>query len=202
MGRELETGAVGTKPNPWRVPLPTPIPTQNWEANWQCSQTQCLMHIAELFYSYDNCQREKTNCMMTRLQPWPKLLHVEQYWIMAGTILRTGLKRAGLTLLLIITSIFLGKIVVACSVYVKWATKIVSPEMLQLHVDIFYSENTVPLLCHHEAEDGPSYPIVRNGMFDRESWKSSFAPFLFAHFCSLLTLKEPNYPVDSFPSEE
>ena len=28
---------------------------------------------------------------------------------------------------------------------------------------------------------------------DKNSESSSFAPFLFAHFCSPLTLKEPNY---------
>ena len=44
------------------------------------SQTQCLIHIPELFYRYCNChQREKANCMMTRLQPRHKLLHLEQF---------------------------------------------------------------------------------------------------------------------------
>ena len=65
---------------------------------------------------------------------------------MASTIPRTGLKRMGLTRLLIIIYVFVGiKIIVACSARIcKWATKIVRKEMLYTHVDIFYSENTVP----------------------------------------------------------
>ena len=65
---------------------------------------------------------------------------------MASTIPRTGLKTMGLTLLLIIIYIFVGiKIIVACSARIcKQTTKIVSKEMLQTHVDIFHSENTVP----------------------------------------------------------
>ena len=49
----------------------------------------------------------------------------------------------GLTWLLIVIYIFVGiKIIVACSACVcKRATKIVSQEMLQTHVDIFHSEN-------------------------------------------------------------
>ena len=49
----------------------------------------------------------------------------------------------GLILLLIIIYIFVGiKIIVACSARIcKWATKIVSKEMLQTHVNIFQSEN-------------------------------------------------------------
>ena len=53
----------------------------------------------------------------------------------------------GLTLLLIIIYIFVDiKIIVACSAHIcKQATKIVSKEMLQTHVDIFQSENTSPM---------------------------------------------------------
>ena len=52
---------------------------------------------------------------------------------MARTIPRTGLKRMGLTLLLILIDIFVGiKIVVACSAHIcKWATTTASREMLQ-----------------------------------------------------------------------
>ena len=52
----------------------------------------------------------------------------------------------GLTLLLIIIYIFVGiKIIVACSARIcKWATIIVSEEMLQTHVNIFHSKNMVP----------------------------------------------------------
>ena len=35
------------------------------------SQTQCLMHIPELFYRYSNCHQ----------RTWRKLLPLEQYWI-------------------------------------------------------------------------------------------------------------------------
>ena len=36
-----------------------------------------LIHIPEVLCRYCNCyQREKSNCMMTRLQPWHKLLHL------------------------------------------------------------------------------------------------------------------------------
>ena len=63
---------------------------------------------------------------------------------MANTVPRTGLKRMGLTLMLII--FFVGiKIIVACSAWLcKRATTMVSKEMLQTHVDIFYSKNTAP----------------------------------------------------------
>ena len=52
----------------------------------------------------------------------------------------------GLTLLLIIIYICVGiKIIVACSPCIcKQATKIVSKEMLQIHVNIFHSNNMVP----------------------------------------------------------
>ena len=53
-------------------------------------------------------------------------------------------ERMGLTLLLIIIYIFVGiRIIVAWSAHIcKQATKIVSKEMLQTHVEIFHSENT------------------------------------------------------------
>ena len=65
---------------------------------------------------------------------------------MANTVPSTGLKRTGLTLLLIIICIFGGiKIIVACSACIyKQATKMVSKEMLQTHVNIFHSKNTTP----------------------------------------------------------
>ena len=65
---------------------------------------------------------------------------------MASTVPSTGLKRMGLTLLLIIIYIFGGiKIIVACSACIcKQATKMVSKEMLQTHVNIFHSKNTTP----------------------------------------------------------
>ena len=51
----------------------------------------------------------------------------------------------GLTLLLIIIYISVGiKVIVACSAHIcKRATKIVSKGMLQTHVNIFHSKNTV-----------------------------------------------------------
>ncbi len=65
---------------------------------------------------------------------------------MASTIPRTGLKRMGLTILLIIIYIFVGlKIIVAYSADIsKQATKTVSKEMLQTHVDISHSKNMAP----------------------------------------------------------
>ena len=59
---------------------------------------------------------------------------------MASTILRTGLKTVGSTLLLIIICIFVSiKIILACFAHVcKQATEIVRKEMLQTHVNIFY----------------------------------------------------------------
>ena len=52
----------------------------------------------------------------------------------------------GLTLLLIIIYIFVSiKLIVTCSAHIcNRATKIVSKEMLQTHVDVFHSENTAP----------------------------------------------------------
>lgn len=65
---------------------------------------------------------------------------------MVSPFLRTGLKIMGLTLLLIIIYAFVGiKIIVACSAHIcNWATKIISKEMLQTHVDIFHSKYMVP----------------------------------------------------------
>ena len=65
---------------------------------------------------------------------------------MASTIPRTGLKRMGFILLLIIIYIFEGiKILIACSAHIcKRAIKIISKEILQAHVDIFHSKNIVP----------------------------------------------------------
>ena len=67
---------------------------------------------------------------------------------MASTIPRTGLKRMGLTLLLIIIYILVGiKIIVACSARIcKQATKTVNKEMLQTHVYFFHSKNTKPFV--------------------------------------------------------
>ena len=66
----------------------------------------------------------------------------------------------GLTLLLIIIYIFVGiKIIVACSAHIyKWATKIVSKEMLQTHVDIFHSENTVPYVSMKKLQKTDLHP--------------------------------------------
>ena len=51
-----------------------------------------------------------------------------------------------LTLLLTIIYIFVGiKVIVACSAHIhKQATKIVSKEMPQTHVNIFYAKNMAP----------------------------------------------------------
>ena len=64
---------------------------------------------------------------------------------MGSVIPRTGLKRMGLTLLLIIICISVGiKVIVACSACIcKQATKIVIKKMPQNHVNIFHSENVV-----------------------------------------------------------
>ena len=64
---------------------------------------------------------------------------------MGSVIPRTGLKRMGLTLLLIIICISVGiKMIVACSACIcKPATKIVTKKMPQTHVNIFHSENVV-----------------------------------------------------------
>ena len=74
--------------------------------------------------------------------------HSISYFILSNTepmgsvIPRTGLKRMGLTLLLIIICISVGiKMIVACSACIcKRVTNTVSKEMLQTHVDIFHSE--------------------------------------------------------------
>ena len=78
---------------------------------------------------------------------------------MGSVILRTGLKRMGLTLLLIIICISVGiKMIVACSACIcKQATKIVTKKMPQTHVDIFH----YGILYQHEeiTEDRPSLII-------------------------------------------
>ena len=66
---------------------------------------------------------------------------------MARAISRTGLKRMGLTLLLIIIYNFVGiRIIVACSAHMcKQETKIVSKEMVQIHVNIFTLKIQCPM---------------------------------------------------------
>ena len=75
------------------------------------------MDILELFYRYYNChQRGKANCMMTEDSCDINLSISSSSESMASTIPRTSLKRIELTLLLIITYIFVGiKKIVACS---------------------------------------------------------------------------------------
>lgn len=52
------------------------------------------------------------------------------------------------------------KIIVACSAHIrKQATKTVSKDMLQRHVNIYYSENTVPL-CQHEISEDRLLPLI------------------------------------------
>ena len=79
---------------------------------------------------------------------------------MASTIPRTGLKRIGLILLLIIIYIFEGiKIIVACSAHIcKRAIKIVSKEILQAHVDIFHSKYTVPYISMKKLQKMDLHP--------------------------------------------
>ena len=66
----------------------------------------------------------------------------------------------GLTLLLIVIYIFLGiKIIVACSACIcKQATKIVSKEMLQTHVDIFSPENMEPYVSMKNLQKTDLHP--------------------------------------------
>ena len=65
---------------------------------------------------------------------------------MPRAVSRTGLRRTGLTVLLIVIYISGGiRITVACSARIcKQAAKTVSNVMLQTHVHIFHPENTVP----------------------------------------------------------
>ena len=47
----------------------------DWAAELKATDAS-LMHVPEVLCRYYNChQRGKSNCMMTRLQPWHKLLH-------------------------------------------------------------------------------------------------------------------------------
>ena len=99
---------------------------------------------------------------------------------MATTILRTGLKRIGLTLLLKIMYIFVGfKRIVACFALIcKLATKIVSKEMLQTHVDISHPENRAPYVSMKKLQKSHLCPQVhRNRMM---SWQVGICKQLFA----------------------
>ena len=114
---------------------------------------------------------------------------------MASTIPRTSLKRIELTLLLIITYIFVGiKKIVACSACICKQAKNCQQRDAQTHVDIFHLENTSPYVKEVTIA-GPSPQSHRNEMvFEGGGLKSSsFALFLFAHFFSLLTVIEANY---------
>lgn len=121
------------------------------------SQTQCLMQNPELPYRYHNCHQRRKKLTM-----WgPACSHdiscsnLSTTESMASTVLRTGLKTMGLTLLLIIIYIFVGtKITVPCSACVcKWTTTIVSKEMLQIHVDIFHSRNMAPCISMKKLQE-------------------------------------------------
>ena len=73
---------------------------------------------------------------------------------MANTILRTGLKRKGLTLLLIIYNIFVDiKIIAAYSARIcKQTTITVNKEILQTHVDNFHLKNIVPYVSKKKLQ--------------------------------------------------
>ena len=82
---------------------------------------------------------------------WPDCSHDRNCSILsntgsvASTVLRAGLKRMGLTLLLMIIYIFVSiKIIIACSACIcKRATTTVGKEMPQTCVNSFHSKNTV-----------------------------------------------------------
>ena len=59
-------GQIGTQQNPTGPPK---YKTEQLMIRKIESQTQCLMHIPELFYRYYNCnqRRKQAHCMMTRL---------------------------------------------------------------------------------------------------------------------------------------
>ena len=106
----------GTKQNP-AGPLPPKYKTEQLMIRTIESQTQCLMHIPELFYRYCNCHQRGKKLTAW----WPDCNHdiscsnFSSTESMASTIPRIGLKRMGLTLLLVIIYIFVGiKIIVAC----------------------------------------------------------------------------------------
>ena len=108
------------------------------------SETQCLMHIAELFYRYCNCHQ----------RTWHSYSNLNSTESMVVETLRTGLKSMGLTWLLIVIYIFVGiKIIVTCSAHIrKGADKIVSREMLQTCVDIFPSKEMAPYVSMRKLQ--------------------------------------------------
>ena len=129
------------------------------------SQTQCLMHIPGLFYRYCNCQQRGRKLIAWWLDyshdiSCSNLSNTES---MASTIPRTGLKRMGLTLLLIIIYVFWGiKIIIACSAHTcKRATTIVSKKMLQTHIDIFHSEKVVSYVSNTEVTKDRPLPLIQ-----------------------------------------
>ena len=107
---------------------------------------------------------------------------------MMSMIPRTGLRRIGLTLLLIIICIFVGiKIIVICIAHTcKWVTKTVSKEILGTHVAIFHSETMVSNVSVKKLQKTELCPQShRNGMIS-DKWgfvSSSFVPLLLAYFC-------------------
>ena len=65
----------GNKQNTTASASCTKYKTKQIMVRTAASQTQGLMHIPELFYKYYNCpQRDKTKYLMSKLQPWYKLL--------------------------------------------------------------------------------------------------------------------------------
>lgn len=83
----------------------------------------------------------------TKAPPYPlPLIYKKVLDLWLAQFQELGLKRTGLTLLLIIICIFVGiKIIVACSARIcKWSTTIVSKDILQTRVDIFHSKYMVP----------------------------------------------------------
>ena len=161
----------GTEPNtvgPLQVQRPLHVscllfvenlksPRPPWVTKEQLKQLMIrTMESQNLSPSDNGHQREKANCIMTRLQLWHTQLHVEQHWICGSTSPRTGLKRMWLMLLLVIIYTFVGiKIILACSAHVcKWVTKMGSEERLQTQVCIFSSENMLPYVHLKKLQKG------------------------------------------------
>ena len=111
--------------------------------------------------------------MMTRLWPWHKYFILSSNESMASKILRTGLKRMRIALLLVIICIFVdSKVIVTCYAHIyKWVIYVVSKEMLQTcqHLPL----KDLDAFSHHDPTEIEwcltimVFPVV---MYGCESW--------------------------------
>lgn len=126
---------AGTEQNPTGLSHFLKYRTKKFMIRTTALQTQHLMHILELLYSYHNCHQrgKKSNCVMLDCSHDRSFsLRLAQHGVTGSMIPRTDLKRTRWTWLPVTVSIFVGiNIIVVYPAHIReQATKTVRKEML------------------------------------------------------------------------